>query len=394
MTGELSTYEKIKFLSAVSLFPGLDYEQREKMASVVKSNFYSVDSYICKKGKAGDSMYLIVEGTVRLEVDGLPVRAQRGKGECIGEMALTDNQPRSASLRAATDVQLLRLDSDQIEAHLIQDPQISRKLFNVLNTRLRDGLSIQVDSIRQQAAREKELPLAADVQASLFPKQEIQLSDFHTAGYCQAAQSVGGDYYDYLDLGSDRIGIIVVDAVGHGFHSALFTALVKSCLQTQTSYTGAVPSVVKRIQTTVDQAESGLYLTMCYIIFDLASRTLTYTNAGHPFPIHYRSRTGQLDTLESTCMPLGLVQGIPLPPRYFRRISWDAGDTFLIYSDGVTEATDAVNEEFGEKRLHDVFLSHVHRPIEEIKTAILEELKLFTDATPQSDDVTLVLVRC
>ena len=90
MTGELSTYEKIQFLSAVSLFSGLDYEQREKMASVVKSYFYSVDSYICKEGKAGDSMYLIVEGTVRLEVDGLPVSTQRGQGECIGEMALID----------------------------------------------------------------------------------------------------------------------------------------------------------------------------------------------------------------------------------------------------------------------------------------------------------------
>ena len=90
MTGELSTYEKIQFLSAVSLFSGLDYEQREKIASVVKSDFYSVDSYICKEGEAGDSMDLFVEGTVRLEVDGHPISTQRGQGECIGEMALID----------------------------------------------------------------------------------------------------------------------------------------------------------------------------------------------------------------------------------------------------------------------------------------------------------------
>lgn len=90
MAGELSTHEKIQFLSAVSLFPGLDYEQREKIAFVVKSDFYSVDSYICKEGEAGDSMDLIVEGTVRLEVDGLPISTQRGQGECIGEMALID----------------------------------------------------------------------------------------------------------------------------------------------------------------------------------------------------------------------------------------------------------------------------------------------------------------
>lgn len=394
MEGELSRDERVRFLSTVPLFSGLGHEQREKIASVVKSDFFPVDSYICREGEPGDSMYLIVDGTVQLEVDGIPISTQRGKQECIGEMALIDNQPRSASLRAGTDVRLLRLDRAQFEAHLIQDPHISRKLFNVLNTRLRDGLSIQADSIRQQAAREKELSLAADVQNALFPKQEIQRPGFTTAGYCRAAQSVGGDYYDYLELGTDRIGVVVVDVVGHGFHSALFTALVKSCLHTQVSYAGAVPSVVKRIQTTVDQAESGLYLTMCYLIFDLAARSLTYTNAGHPFPIHYRCRTGRIETLESTCMPLGLVQDIPLPPRYYRRIIFEEGDTLLVYSDGVTEAVNGDGEEFGEERLHEVFTACVDRSIEEMRTVILEALNQFTGKTPQSDDVTLVLVRC
>jgi len=90
MAGELPTHEKIQFLSAASLFSGLDYKQREKIASVVKSNFYSVDSYICKEGEPGDSMDLIGEGTVRLEFDGLPISMQRGQGECMGEIVLID----------------------------------------------------------------------------------------------------------------------------------------------------------------------------------------------------------------------------------------------------------------------------------------------------------------
>lgn len=90
MTGELPTHEKIQFLSAASLFSGLDYKQREKIASVDKSNFYSVDSYICKEGEPGETMDLIGEGTVRLEVDGLPISMQRGRGECMGEIVLID----------------------------------------------------------------------------------------------------------------------------------------------------------------------------------------------------------------------------------------------------------------------------------------------------------------
>ena len=90
MTGELPTHEKIQFLCAVSLFSGLDYKQREKNSSVVKSDFYSVDSYICKEGEPGETMDLIGEGTVRIEVDSLPISMQRGRGECMGEIVLID----------------------------------------------------------------------------------------------------------------------------------------------------------------------------------------------------------------------------------------------------------------------------------------------------------------
>lgn len=250
------------------------------------------------------------------------------------------------------------------------------------------------EALRRHAALEKELNLAADVQQSLLPKQEIQRPGFQTAGYCQAAKSVGGDYYDYLDLGEDRIGIVIVDVVGHGFDSALFTALVKSCLHTQIRYAGAVPSVVKLVQETVDRAESGMYLTMCYATFHMPSRILTYTNAGHAFPLHYRHCSGRLDILESTCIPLGLVQGIPLEPRYFRRLAWDPGDTLLFISDGVTEATNAENEEFGDQRLQDLFVANIHRPIEEIRIAILEAIDQFSGGAAQRDDVTIVLIRC
>ena len=84
MAGELPTHEKIQFLSAASLFSGLDYKQREKIASVVKSNFYSVDSYICKEGEPGETMDLIGEGTVRLEVDGLPNQYAKRPGRMHG----------------------------------------------------------------------------------------------------------------------------------------------------------------------------------------------------------------------------------------------------------------------------------------------------------------------
>ena len=132
---------------------------------------------------------------------------------------------------------------------------------------------------------------------------------------------------------------------------------------------------------------------MCYTVINTTSRTLSYANAGHPFPLHYRYHTQKLEMLESTCIPLGLMPDMPFPSGYVKRRQWDPGAVLLFYSDGVTEAVNDADEEFAELRLHALFTKHVHKSSDAIKQAILDELTAYCDDAPQKDDITLVVVQ-
>jgi len=252
--------EKIAFLTNVSLFQALDQSQLEKIANMDEVDDNSAGEYICHEGVIGDSMYLILEGSVSLEKDGMELGTYRRRGDCVGEMTLLDEQPRSASLRAKPDVQILYIKRAQFNFLLSSYPDAARELFKVLSARLRESLNIQIGSIRREAAIEQEIKLAAQVQQALLPGHEITHEHIQTAGYCRPAQTVGGDYYDYLTLGPDRMGLVITDVMGHGFHSAMFVAMVRSFLQTQIRHAGSVPAVRNSIRQSVEHLHSEIYL--------------------------------------------------------------------------------------------------------------------------------------
>lgn len=389
----IELHDRVAFLSNIPLFATMGPDQLKNIAERTETLEYPPDTYICREGEWGDSLYVIMSGAVSLVKDGIELGTFRRQGDCVGEMTLIDGQPRSASLRTTTDVRLLQLKSASFESLLAAYPESCREIMKVLSERLREGLNVQIEAIRNEAAREQELILAEEIQHGLLPDEEICLGSIRTVGYCKSANTVGGDYYDYLRVSPDQLGIVIVDVMGHGFHSALFAAMIKSCLQNQVRHAGSVPSVIRATEQTVEQAKSRIYLSMCYVLINTASHTMTFTNAGHPHPFHYRHNTGYLETLPATCIPLGLMPGMPLPGRYFRRLSWDPGDILLLYSDGITETRNQQKELFSEDRLRHLFLKHVDRPIEEIRTIILDAVEEFADGKPPQDDITLVVVR-
>lgn len=393
MPDQLSLADKIEFLGTIPLFSSLPPDRLAKIAEFVEEKTYPPNTFLFHEGDPGDFLYLILSGEVSLIKEGIPLKTLRQRGDCMGEMALIDQSPRSASLMALTELRSLRLSRDHFNRVLNENPPISLELLKVMSTRLREDLHLQVDAIRQEAARSRELKLAAEVQRSLLPRAELHLPYLHTTGYCEPAHTVGGDYYDYLILSPERIGIVIGDVMGHGFHSALFVAMVKSCLQTQIRQASSVSKVIESINHAVEQAQTGIFLSLCYMVINARSHTLTYANAGHPFPYHYHRRTGCLETLESTCIPLGMLPGMMLPRRYFRRRPWESGDVLLLYSDGVTEAANLHEEEFGAERLSSLFLANVDRSSEEIKEAILDALDMHCQGKPRTDDVTLIVIK-
>ena len=258
--------DRIVFLSNIPLFATMNPEQLKNIAAKTEILEYPAGTYICREGEWGDSLYVIMHGSVSLVKDGIELGTFRRQGDCVGEMTLIDGQPRSASLRTTSDVRLLQLRSASFESMLTAYPESCREILKVLSERLREGLNVQIEAIRNEAAREQELILAEEIQQGLLPDEEICLASIRTAGYCKSANTVGGDYYDYLRVSPDQLGIVIVDVMGHGFHSALFVAMIKSCLHNQIRHAGSVPSVIKAAEQTVEQAKSVIYLSMCYLL--------------------------------------------------------------------------------------------------------------------------------
>ena len=176
--------DRIVFLSNIPLFATMNPEQLKNIAAKTEILEYPAGTYICREGEWGDSLYVIMHGSVSLVKDGIELGTFRRQGDCVGEMTLIDGQPRSASLRTTSDVRLLQLRSASFESMLTAHPESCREILKVLSERLREGLNVQIEAIRNEAAREQELILAEEIQQGLLPDEEICLASIRTAGYC------------------------------------------------------------------------------------------------------------------------------------------------------------------------------------------------------------------
>ncbi len=153
------------------------------------------------------------------------------------------------------------------------------------------------------------------------------------------------------------------------------------------------PSVMQSMNRTVSfSVESGLLMTCCYVLIDSENGSLTYCNAGHPHPYHYSRTTDSLEKLDSTDMILG-VPGFEETVFSMSEGSWGPGDLLVLYSDGITEATNRTDEEFGDERLEQTILENKNESPARVKGNILEALAGHCEGLPQNDDITVVVAK-
>jgi serine phosphatase RsbU (regulator of sigma subunit) len=240
----------------------------------------------------------------------------------------------------------------------------------------------------RRAARE--LEIAKEVQLKLFPQTLPLLKTLEYAGVCIQAHQVGGDYYDFLDMGRDHLGLVLSDISGKGIAAALLMANLQANLRTQFAVALDAPERFLRSvnQLFCENTADNAYASMFFAIYNDQSQRLRYANCGHLSGLLLR-REGALERLDSTCTVLGLF------PDWTCTMSdclLHAGDTLALYTDGVTEAFNHREEEFGEERLLDVVQRHRGLCAQELTTAIVEEVQRFS-SNKQSDDITLIVAR-
>ena len=396
----LAEEDKLQFLQKTELFAELPEAELKAISQIANEVAYPAGSMLFEEGDEGDSLYLIVDGKVSIIKAGTEVLFFDEKGYCLGEIALIDNKPRSATVKTVKPTQFLRITRNDFYNAMAREPRIGSGMFRVLNDKIRRDLEIQMSAIRKEIAQEESMRLAAEVQQSLLPNQEISHPCVSTAGYCQPANSVGGDYYDYLELSENRVAIFIGDVMGHGYHSAMVAAMTKSCLQTQIRFDGSVPEVMQAItRVTEEDSQAFIYMTCCYLIIHPDNR-LEYANAGHPQMLLYRAEPDSGDSkakepieLESSFLPIGISIVQPPVQYHSTEMAWHPGDLLVLYSDGITEAFNPNAEMYGLERLQALISKKRHLSPEEIKTEILSDLQAHQQGESTNDDITLIVAK-
>ncbi len=249
-------------------------------------------------------------------------------------------------------------------------------------------------AIRKQAASERgrrsELEIAAAVQQKLFPRSAPHLRTIDYAGHCVAAQGVGGDYYDFLHMGKDSLGFVLADVSGKGIPAALLMANLQACFRTQAASGVRQPAELLEAVHKHFYASTGSerFATLFFGSYDDRTRRLRYANCGHCAPLLLR-RAGELRKLEPTGAVLGAFEEWNCAED---ETSLDAGDTLLLYSDGVTEATSSNGDEFGEYRLACLLREGRSRTADDLVRDVVNAVSAFSGGS-RMDDITVVAIR-
>jgi len=236
----------------------------------------------------------------------------------------------------------------------------------------------------------QELEIAKQVQARLFPQSFPALKSLEFAGVCVQARHVGGDYYDFLALGQDRLGLVIGDISGKGIAAALLMANLQANLRSQC----AVAPDPRQLLCSVNQlfcenTSDASFATVFFGEFDDATRRLRFANCGHLPPLLLRA-DDSLERLPATATVMGAFT------------QWDCsleecqlapGDTLALYTDGITESFSPSGEEFGERRLVETLRCNRHLSSQSLLEAVVDEIRRFSPHE-QNDDITLIIARC
>jgi sigma-B regulation protein RsbU (phosphoserine phosphatase) len=268
-------------------------------------------------------------------------------------------------------------------------------IHNLINERRmqadRDNL------MREMERKNTELAIAAEIQQSFLPDKIAPFQGFDIAAKSVMAKEVGGDFFDVIPLelipfSENRLGIMIADVSGKGIPAALYMALSRIVVRVNATWHKDRPDLVIRDANAIISADSkyGMFVTLFYGYLDSSSKTLTYVNAGHNPPVLYRPSTREFRELPATGIAIGLRDDAPYSQDL---ITLDSGDILVLYTDGVTEAENARQEMFGEERMREIIRKTAAENSQVMINRILESVRTFTGNYPQSDDITLMIIK-
>jgi anti-anti-sigma factor len=253
------------------------------------------------------------------------------------------------------------------------------------------------EGVLEREKLQKEIEVAKQIQQALLPKKHPDISGYDIAPYYQAAKEVGGDYYDFVQVDEDTLGVVVADVSGKGVPGSLVMTMIRTALRMEARGNKNASDVMAKMNDFVtDDMKKGMFVTMFYVILDSKNRIISFASAGHNPMILYRAESNETFFLN----PKGFPVGISLPDEtLFRKsislekIKLKKDDMLVIYTDGVTEAMNEKRDQYGEERLIATIKKYGHLHPAEFIAALEHDVKAFTGGNPQNDDITVVAVK-
>ncbi len=280
------------------------------------------------------------------------------------------------------------LESDRLDAYTEDDLSLLQLLASQV------AIIVEKVELHEQLIEKKrlqaQLEIAREVQLELLPDHDPDMKGFDISAYIFPTEEVSGDYYDWVKIFDDQIGIIVADAVGKGIPAALLMAFLRASLRAgvQVGYAPHI-AMAKVGDLLWDSVEAHQFITAIYGILDATNRTFVYSNAGHNPPLLIKPN-GEYRFVEYGDLPLGMFRGMHYHQHFIR---FETGQTLVLYTDGISEATNESGEEFGLDRFAELVLKGIDKPAKELIEFIREELKKFTGQKFLNDDGTLFIVK-
>jgi serine phosphatase RsbU (regulator of sigma subunit)/pSer/pThr/pTyr-binding forkhead associated (FHA) protein len=261
-------------------------------------------------------------------------------------------------------------------------------MANVAAIRIEHARLSEVEEMERRMARD--LDQAAEIQRSFLPARAPEVPGVDLAGYNAACRTVGGDYFDFFTYPNGRVAMVLGDVSGNGMPASLMMMGLQARVQVLAEEPQDLAAVTNRLnKITCQNCPSNRFITFFFCVLDPGTGELAFCNAGHNPPVIVRT-DGSIEYLEGGGPPLGILS-FATYAEYHARL--EPGEILAIYSDGVTEANNGIQEEFGDERFAEVLTASRHKSAAEIVAAVNQALTAFAAGSPPADDITLVVAR-
>ena len=406
-----------ELIRCVPLFSMLPDHKLAALVSRIEKKKIPKGKMIFREGHQEGRFFILLEGEVEvIKAMGTPderLLAIRKPCSFLGELSLfNEDGTHTASVRSHTDLELMEIPRVVLDDMLRANPDFAYEMIRTLSKRLVAAEDLTIQDLRRKnqeltrlyeelkAAQmqiiekeryEKELEVARTIQRSILPRREFDFPKFNSFACMEAMTSVGGDFYDFINLDEQTIGVVIGDVSDHGVPAALFMALSVTLIRSQAALTRTPAQVLAEVnRLLLNMNDAGMFVTVLYGVLHADSNRFRYARAGHEYPIIISSEGEQIHLPTGTGQPLGLFDDCIIDEGEFplRR-----GSMLTLYTDGITESQNTDRAMFGVEGLSSILKGMQSEDARTAVETVWSELANHRGLEPIHDDLTLVIIK-